>query len=82
MIENDILLLILEKFPRQAQEITKMYSKSEGFRDICNDYILCMGAIRKIESNDISKEEYLRQFKEALDSLENELLESLKKVNI
>ena len=76
-IENDILNQISKKFPLKAQEIAKKYSENEGFREICEDYLLCLKSIGEIELMDTRKKVYLEEFKNALLDLEYELLSYL-----
>ena len=77
-VENNILHTVVEKFPDHAQEIKSLFTESDVFREICEDYVLCFNSIRKIESTSIKRDEYLKEFKIALEELENELLSSLK----
>jgi hypothetical protein len=68
------------KFPGLAVQIKKLYKGCEEFREICEDYVLCLNAIKKIEStNPAKREEFLNEFGEALEALEDELLSELKK---
>lgn len=69
----------MERFPDQADQIEKLFSGCEGFREICEDYVICLNAIRKIEStNPVKKQEFLKDFEDALNGLEEELLLELK----
>jgi len=77
-VENNILHAVLEKFPDHAQEIKSLFIQCEEFREICEDYILCLNSVKKIESEDVKKDEYLKEFKTALEELELELLSNLK----
>jgi len=78
VVENFILHAVLEKFPDLDQEIKSLFSQCEEFREICEDYVLCLNSIKKIESEDVKKDEYLIEFKTALEELELELLSNLK----
>ena len=69
-----------ENFPELSSQIDKQFMECEVFREICEDYVLCLNSIRKIESqNPAKKEEYLEEFREALMALEDELLSKVKK---
>lgn len=76
-VEYNILNQISEKFPGQAQEIAKKYSENERFREVCEDYVLCLSSIRKIKSINTRDKVYLEEYKSALTELKCELLSYL-----
>jgi len=78
--ENCVVSVVMKKFPDLAPEIKKLFGTSESFREICEDYVLCLNSIRKIESADPRKDENLKEFKETLKELEEELMAILKSV--
>lgn len=70
----------MEKFPDLATLIEMEFMKSESFREICEDYVICLNSIRKMESSDPEKKaEYLQEFREALYELEKEMISFVKK---
>lgn len=77
--KKNILHAIFEKYPALKQEIEMLFFKEEGFRDFCEDYILCMNSIKKIESKYPDSDIYLKEFKAALEDLEGEFHSYLKR---
>jgi hypothetical protein len=78
--KNEVLRIVMEKFPDLADQIEQLFSPCEGFQEICEDYVLCQNAVQKIESGDPAKKgEYLKEYEDALADLEEELLAELKK---
>ena len=78
MSANYNLGSVIAKFPSMEIEIIKLYEESDTFREICEDYALCLHAIAKIESKDPSiKYENLEDYESALEELETELRSKL-----
>ena len=78
MGKNAVLSVVIEEFPDLSVQITKQFNECENFQEICEDYVLCLNSIRKIESADQKKNENLKEFKKALQELEEELLSNVK----
>jgi hypothetical protein len=77
--KNKVLQIIMKKFPDLADQIEQLFLPCEGFRETCEDYVLCQNAIQKIESGDPAKKgEYLKEYEDALAELEEELLTMVK----
>ena len=79
MNKSKVLKIIMEKFPDLAGQIEQFFLPCEEFQEICEDYVLCLNAVQKMESGDpLKKVEYLKEYQEALAELEEELLTMVK----
>jgi len=76
---NNTLDTVVEKFPDRSTEITRLFCRSESFREVCEDYVLCINAIRKIFITDSLRYENLMDYKHAKEELEKELFYILDK---
>jgi hypothetical protein len=72
--EQDILKMVINKFPEQANRLTELFYKDENFREICEDYVLCIRSMDKIISTTSMTNRILKEYKKALKELENEML--------
>ncbi len=76
-IDNILHAVVLE-FPQFENNITAMYSENNGFMEICEDYVICQEAIKKLElMNDPKKEKEIIDLKNALTELREELLSQI-----
>ena len=57
--------------------MTHLYRKDENFREICEDYVLCLESIDKIIVTNKSNNRILEEYKKALNELEIEMLDYL-----
>ena len=69
-----ILTSVISRFPEKADTLTKLFNKDENFRELCEDYYLCMGAINKIIISNTQNRNIMREYKDALKELELEML--------
>jgi len=76
--DRDILNTILDKFPEKANILNKLFQKDEDFREICEDYVLCLNSIGKIIITNKRKDRILIEYKNTLIELEIEMLDYLK----
>ena len=75
---NEVLGRILSEFPQQNENIFKLYEESSSFIEICEDYILCLDAIRQLENlKDMVRVDELAELRLALMELKEELLTRL-----
>jgi len=72
-----ILKTIQAKFPQTVYVMTHLYRKDENFREICEDYVLCLESIDKIIVTNKSNNRILEEYKKALNELEIEMLDYL-----
>ena len=73
-VDPVILSSVINKFPDKANTLTKLFKKDENFREICEDYYLCVEAINKIIITNSQKKKILKEYKNALKELELEML--------
>lgn len=80
--EQDILNTILDKFPERVNALHKLFLKDENFREICEDYVFCLDSIGKILITNERKDKILKEYENALQDLELEMLEYLNTASI
>ena len=80
-IPDVVLHAVVQKFPDLSQEIIRMFVENESFREICEDYVICLNAVLKMTDGDNRKDKYLADYKTALGELETEVLSILKNAN-
>ena len=71
--ENQVLKDVIKKFPDQHRIIGKLFHENEVFREICEDYALCLYSIKRMQSKESKKDENLNEFTSALNEIEKEL---------
>ena len=74
LAKQDILSMVINKFPEQANRLTKLFHKDENFREVCEDYFLCHEAINKIIISNKKRGEILKEYEFAMKELEMEML--------
>jgi len=74
MSEQNVLHIILEKFPERASALDKLFREDENFREICADYALCLRSMGKIIITNESMNTILVEYKNVLNELEIEML--------
>ena len=72
--EHETLLTIQEKYPNWAKDIISLFQNDEYFREVCEDYALCLHAMNKIIDTRKTHARVLKEYKEALSELELEML--------
>jgi len=77
--EQSIPYIMLEKFPEMADLLLKMYREDEDFKEICEDYVLCLNSMGKIIVTNKMGKRIIREYRKALNELEIEVLEYLNK---
>ena len=72
---DNILETITSAFPQHRKNIITLYNESQSFLEVCEDYVLCLEAIQKLESdNNLKKSQKINDLKSAKIDLEEELL--------
>ena len=61
----DILNTICNKFPEMDETLTILFQKDENFREVCEDYVLCLSSIGKIIITNKKNDKILKEFKNA-----------------
>jgi len=72
---DNILETITSAFPQHRNNIITLYNESQSFMEVCEDYVLCLKSIQKLESdNNINKVKEINDLRSAIVDLEEELL--------
>jgi len=72
---DNTLETITSAFPHYRNNIIALYNESQSFIEVCEDYVLCLEAIQKLESdNNLNKGQKINDLKSAKIDLEEELL--------
>ena len=75
---DDILVSLRSEFPLEIEKITGLFYESTDFTEICEDYMLCIEYIKKLEAmNDSSKEPVINDLKLIKEKLKLELLSKI-----
>lgn len=77
--ETTILKTITEKYPKYETSIMVLFLVNESFREICEDYVMCLNSIKKIKSKQSEQQKNLKEFLSTQVELENDLINILKK---
>jgi len=73
--EKKILGIIVSEFPHLHKEISRLYDESSSFIEICEDYVLCLNAIKKARNmGETVLDEDLIELRMVLLDLKEELL--------
>jgi hypothetical protein len=72
---DNILETITSAFPQHKSNIIALYNESQSFIEVCEDYVLCLESIQKLESgNSVNKDQEINDLRSAIVDLEEELL--------
>lgn len=75
---DNILQTVVLEFPQFKSKITEVYDQSIGFVEVCEDYVICLDAIKELESmNNSKKEKEINDLKHAMVELREELLSKI-----
>lgn len=70
-----ILELMDEEFPEERIKIAELFNESSNFVEICEDYVLCLESIHRLEvKKDPQLKKEISELKWALGELKEELL--------
>lgn len=71
---DEILDSLTSEFPMEIEKITGLFYESTNFTEICEDYVLCIEYIKKLEAmNDSSKDPIISDLKLIMEELKLEL---------
>lgn len=74
-MDDNILNSIVRDFPDLSEEITDLFNESSSFRELCEDYVLCIASIHKLSSREIQAyEKDVIDLRDALNDLKEELM--------
>lgn len=69
---------MVTEFPRFQTRLTELYYNSESFLEVCEDYVICLEAIKKMQAKkSLSKNEELEDLRNIINELETELLSKI-----
>jgi hypothetical protein len=71
------LRLVSERFEQVRGRAALLFERDEGFRDLCEDYELCVRTVARLESEGSSSEGMRHEYAALLLRLERELLRYL-----
>jgi hypothetical protein len=75
--QNTVLHAVIQRFPNQTQEIIRLFVEDDSFREICEDYVICANALKKMGKSPAERNHMLEDYQSTLGELEGELLELL-----
>jgi hypothetical protein len=69
---------VLERFPEQGMLIENLYTSSDSFRCLCQDFAECLDVIQRLDnSNEMIRCGYKNEYEVLLNELEEELIKIL-----
>jgi hypothetical protein len=69
---------VLERFPEKGILIENLYTASDSFRCLCQDFAECLDVIQKLDnSNEMIRCGYKKEYEVLLNELEEELIKIL-----
>jgi len=72
--DQDVLNTVINRFPEKANSMTKLFYKNENFKEVCEDYVLCLHSMTKIIVTNKIHSRIIKEYRAALNELEMELL--------
>ena len=76
--EKEVLNTVIDRFPESCLQITELFSQSDYFRSICQDYVLCVQVIKNLDAaRQMHKKGYKKEYEALLKDLEAELISKL-----
>jgi hypothetical protein len=74
---SSCLELIREQFPHLRDRVACLFDSDEVFRELCEDYEACVGAITRLESEALANEPLKTEYAALRLRLETEMLRHL-----
>ena len=75
-----VLQTVMNHFPDKKIVINQLFPANENFRDLCEDFVLCLNTIEKLKSHDVDENrKNLEVFEHTLEELELELISNFSK---
>ena len=71
------LRLVTEQFPLLRDRVACLFERDDVFRELCEDYEICAGAIARLEAPDAGPEALRMEYAALRLRLETELLRHL-----
>ena len=76
--QNEVVRAVIKRFPDHTQDIIRLFVENESFREICEDFVTCLSATKRMGKPRGKRSQTLREYQNALDELEAELLKNLR----
>ena len=76
---NTELFYVADRFPALHEKVGGLYNQSAEFQGLCNDYYLCITSLRQWESMIENGKQFLLEYTDLKQSLEQELCRFLEK---
>jgi hypothetical protein len=69
---------VIERFPEQGMLIENLYTSSDSFRCLCQDFADCLNVIKRLDkSSEMIRCGYKKEYETLLQELEEELVRIL-----
>ena len=72
--DDEILTLVLQKFPANDQIIQELAEESDSFKSLCEDYYDCKMVLKRLNSSTDKAEIICKEYNILLQEIEEELL--------
>ena len=74
---DQILKLIITRFPNHQNCIEELFGESESFRSLCEDYFDCRRVLDETIKNSNRSSELPKEYQVMLSEIEDEMLERI-----
>ena len=75
--KDQVLKLIIPRFPNHQTCIEELFEESESFRSLCEDYYDCTRVLDEKIKNNSKSSDLQKEYQVMLSEIENELLERI-----
>jgi hypothetical protein len=75
--KDQILILILNRFPNHKDYLKELFEESESFRLLCEDYCDCRTVLDENIKNSNKSSDLLKEYQVMLSEIEEEILERI-----
>ncbi len=70
---------VVERFPERREELRRLFETSQPFQALCDEYEVCLTALRYWRESDLPEApEFRNEFSSLLSELEQEILDHLR----
>jgi hypothetical protein len=75
--KDQVLKLIITRFPNHQNCIKELFDESESFRSLCEDYFDCRRVLDETIKNNNRSSDLRKEYQVMLSEIEDELLERI-----
>jgi hypothetical protein len=75
--KDQVLKLIITRFPNHQNCIKELFDESESFRSLCEDYFDCRRVLDETIKNSNRSSDLRKEYQVMLSEIEDELLERI-----